>query len=276
MFGGDAVALSPRPDRVDRYASRICYQPCGSRSFDDVRVCKHIAIMHNALQHCKRLLRYESDYAFCMNTANHRLRRARELAGYRTAVDAANSMGIPTSTYIGHENGHRGFPASRAPQYAKKFKVAEEWLLYGKGDGHAIVLDGAEPTMPIPLLGDVPAGPWREAITKSRNFIPAPQAGLTSDAYALRVTGDSMDRIAPDGSIIIIDPTDYDLFERRLFVVRNGDGEVTFKQYRDSPARLVPCSTNAAHKVIPVTAKEYEIIGRVVKIVMDPDQAALD
>lgn len=232
--------------------------------------------MHNALSQCKRLLHYDADYAFCMSTPNQRLRQAREAAGYSTAVEAATSMGIPVSTYIGHENGHRGFPAARAPQYAKKFKVSEEWLLFGKGDAEAVILEGAAPTSPIPLLGEVPAGPWQEAITKSRNYIPAPQAGLANSAYALRVTGDSMDRIAPDGSIIIIDPTDFDLFERRLFVVRNGDGEATFKQYRESPARLVPCSSNPQHKVIPVTDKHYEIIGRVVKIVMDPDQAALD
>lgn len=232
--------------------------------------------MHNASHDCKRLLRYDVDYAFCMNTPNQRLRQARENAGFSTAKEAAQSMGVPVSTYIGHENGHRGFPAQRAPQYARKFKVTEEWLLYGKGKEGGVVLEGAEPTMPIPLLGDVPGGPWREAIRKSHHYIPAPQAGMPASAYALKVQGDSMDRVAKDGATIIIDPTDFDLFERRLFVVRNGEGEVTFKQYRERPARLVPCSTNERHKDIPITDKGYEIVGRVIKIILDPDQAALD
>jgi transcriptional regulator with XRE-family HTH domain len=68
-----------------------------------------------------------------MDTPNSRLRRARENAGFETAKEAAEAMGVPVSTYTGHENGHRGFPAKRAPQYARKFKVSEEWLLYGKG-----------------------------------------------------------------------------------------------------------------------------------------------
>lgn len=42
-------------------------------------------------------------------------------------------MSLPESTYIGHENGSREFPAKKAAIYARKFKVAEEWLLYGRG-----------------------------------------------------------------------------------------------------------------------------------------------
>lgn len=137
-------------------------------------------------------------------------------------------------------------------------------------------LGEAQPAVFVPLLGDVPAGPWREAIQKSRHYIPAPQAGTPPSAYALRIRGDSMDKIAQDGAIIIVDPTDFDLFEKRLFVVRNGDGEVTFKQYLERPARLVPASRNPAHKPMPITNRGFEIVGRVVKIILDPDQAALD
>lgn len=90
-------------------------------------------IMHYALRDCKRLLHYSSAYHGGMDTPNSRLRRARENAGFDTAKEAAEAMGVPVSTYIGHENGHRGFPAKRAPQYARKFKVSEEWLLFGKG-----------------------------------------------------------------------------------------------------------------------------------------------
>ncbi len=97
-------------------------------------VLPHSPIMHFALSERKRLLRYSARYAACMKTPNERLKIARE-AMFGTAVEAAEAMGIPVSTYTGHENGRRGFPAARAPTYARKFGVAEEWLLYGKGDG---------------------------------------------------------------------------------------------------------------------------------------------
>ncbi len=44
-------------------------------------------------------------------------------------------MGVPVSTYLGHENGSRGYPAKKAEIYARKFKVREQWLLYGVGEG---------------------------------------------------------------------------------------------------------------------------------------------
>lgn len=67
-----------------------------------------------------------------MITPNERLRTAR-LRHFESAADAARALGVPVGTYAGHENGYRGFPAKRAPQYAKKFKTTPEWLLYGTG-----------------------------------------------------------------------------------------------------------------------------------------------
>ena len=89
--------------------------------------------MHNALSNVKRLLRYDIDYSSYMNDPAERLRIARIRAGYATAKEAAESLGFPVSTYIGHENGSRGYPAKRAFTYARKFKVSEQWLLYGTG-----------------------------------------------------------------------------------------------------------------------------------------------
>jgi len=66
-------------------------------------------------------------------TPNARLRGARAAAGFPTAIAAADALGVPRSTYIGHENGHRGFPAKRAPDYARAFGTTPEWLLYGSG-----------------------------------------------------------------------------------------------------------------------------------------------
>lgn len=117
--------------------------------------------MHYALSERKRLLHYQAEYDWRVKTPNERLRFAREKAGYATAVEAADALGVPRSTYIGHENGHRGFPAKQAPKYARKFKVSEEWLLYAKGgqedplepsaDDLVRMLDEALDELPIEL-----------------------------------------------------------------------------------------------------------------------------
>lgn len=62
-----------------------------------------------------------------------RLRIARLRANFETGKEAAESMGIAVSTYLAHENGSRGIKPMQAARYAKKFKVSEQWLLYGIG-----------------------------------------------------------------------------------------------------------------------------------------------
>jgi len=91
--------------------------------------------MHNASQDAIPLLHSGMHYAWHMPDAAERLRIARLRAGFTTGKDAAEAMGFPVSTYLAHENGSRGYPASKASTYARKFKVSEVWLLYGTGAG---------------------------------------------------------------------------------------------------------------------------------------------
>lgn len=74
-------------------------------------------------------------YARHMTDPAERLRIARLRAGFETGKEAAEAMGFPVSTYLAHENGSRGYPAKKAATYARKFKVREQWLLYGVGAG---------------------------------------------------------------------------------------------------------------------------------------------
>ena len=73
-------------------------------------------------------------YADCESMEAHeRLQWARKQAGFDEATDAARAMGISPPTYLGHENGSRGF-ISMAARYARFFKVDFEWLATGRGD----------------------------------------------------------------------------------------------------------------------------------------------
>lgn len=89
--------------------------------------------MHNALPLGKGELHNVVHYPHYMDDPADRLRIARLRAGFSTAKDAAEAMGIPVQTYLAHENGSRGINAARAAQYAKRYKVPEVWLLYGTG-----------------------------------------------------------------------------------------------------------------------------------------------
>lgn len=115
----------------------------------------------------------------------------------------------------------------------------------------------------IPIIGRVSAGAWKEAIAHPIDTIPR-FGGLTSNAFGLELDGDSMDRLAPDGGIALVDPDDKALFPGRRYVVANGDGETTFKEFAADPARLIPLSNNPDHhEIILGEGETFTVIGRV-------------
>lgn len=62
-----------------------------------------------------------------------RLREARRLYDPElSASEAARRLGIPEPTYLGHENGTRGF-RKHVEKYAIFYKVNLAWLLSGVG-----------------------------------------------------------------------------------------------------------------------------------------------
>lgn len=61
-----------------------------------------------------------------------RLKSARIAAGFKTAISAAESLGVNPRTYTAHENGNRSFGREQAAHYARRFKTTPEFLLFGK------------------------------------------------------------------------------------------------------------------------------------------------
>lgn len=168
--------------------------------------------MHIALPLGKCHLHHSARYLRAMSTPGERLKAAREAAGYATAKQAAEAMGIPAPTYIQHESGVRGVPATRAERYARFFRTTPEFLLYGRGDTPE---RGETPfglrrvTRQVAVLGDVQAGAWREIDDEPETpeMIPVYLAGFEgAQLFALRVRGTSMDRHYPDGTMVIVCP----------------------------------------------------------------------
>jgi hypothetical protein len=106
----------------------------GFGASDNVGMGFHFPMMHYASQDSKCLLHHSARYSYLMSDAANRLKQARIAAGHESAKSAAEVMGgVAVSTYIQHENGHRGFRAASAKRYARFFGVNAAWLLYGTG-----------------------------------------------------------------------------------------------------------------------------------------------
>jgi hypothetical protein len=95
----------------------------------------HTAIMQKAFSNASAFCITQRIMPSGMDDPAARLRIARLRAGYETGKDAAEALGFPVSTYLAHENGSRGITAKKAFTYARKYKVREQWLLYGVGPG---------------------------------------------------------------------------------------------------------------------------------------------
>lgn len=88
--------------------------------------------------------------------------------------------------------------------------------------------------------------------------------------FALTVEGDSMDRVSPEGSTIIVNKSDRQLVNGKCYVFSHR-GETTFKMWQagENP-HLAPFSTNPANKPIFFKRKsDLEVIGRVKRTVLD-------
>lgn len=116
----------------------------------------------------------------------------------------------------------------------------------------------------VPIIGITNAGNWREAIQMPLGKLPIPIHVASDDAFALEISGDSMDLIIEDGSHIVIDPRDKELRDGKCYLIQNSDGEATVKAYRRSPARFEPQSSNPDHKGWLVAEHDFMILGRVV------------
>jgi repressor LexA len=126
-------------------------------------------------------------------------------------------------------------------------------------------LKGSAAPSYIPVIGMIAAGNWREAIQSPDGHIPVLHA--KNHMFALKVDGDSIDRVAPDGAFVAIDPSNPTLADGLIYAVQNADGDTTLKRFRSGPDRLEPDSTNPVHKAIMLGGEAITIIGRATQVI---------
>ena len=165
-----------------------------------------------------------------------------------TQTALAKLMGLPSqSAFSNILNGTRRVTAQEA-------KVAYDFL----------GIKSAPTVQVVPIIGITNAGNWREAIQMPLGKLPIPVNAASEDAFALELSGDSMDKIIEDGSHIVIDPRQKELRDGKCYLIQNSEGEATVKAYYRSPARFEPVSNNPEHKGWLVSEHDFMILGRVV------------
>lgn len=183
----------------------------------------------------------------------NRVRALRAEKGWSLA-ELAERTGTTASQIMKLEKSQRRLDFDWVRRLAAAFEMSETELIGGTPSA-------ANNPFLIPLIGEIAAGNWREAIQHHEALIYPPVEGLSDMAFALRTKGDSMDKIIPDGGYVVIDPAEADLREGRIYAVMNSEGETTIKRFRSDPARLEPCSTNPDHQAISLGREAFTVVG---------------
>ena len=206
-----------------------------------------------------------------------RLRALRKRAGY--SMDAlARALGYRAAS---------GYQRYESKEHYRKTYLPTDLvhrlleILVGRGQppvtqtevlelaGLANMAPVGEPVFEVPIISWVQAGQLTETIEPS-DFSDAKEHVVVpyrrESLFALEVRGGSMNRIAPGGSLIVVDYYDQDPVDGKCYIFRVG-GETTFKRYRASPARLEPDSTEPGHDTI-FPQDGVEILGRVIRVII--------
>ncbi|WP_159437987.1 XRE family transcriptional regulator [Pseudovibrio ascidiaceicola] len=149
-----------------------------------------------------------------------RLKTAREKAGFASAADAADALGIKIPTYTHHENGTRKPKTDAIERYARFFGVAATWLMFGKNETPAEVEPASNPIrkrqvakllspFTVPVYGSISGGDedYLEATSEALDHIAAPNSLMDVEgAFALYMPGTAMEPRYHEGETLFVNP----------------------------------------------------------------------
>lgn len=192
--------------------------------------------------------------------AGARLRKHRQEVLRLSAKDFARQAGVSASYLYNVENGTRHPSGDVLVGIARAARLSlDEWIL-GATAAEALPTHGVSE---VPLLSWISAGAMTKEDVRDEALGVVRVAELPpGDWIALEVKGDSMDRISPPSSRIIVNRRDKTLVANACYVIDDGEGNATYKRFRPDPMRFEPVSTNPAHEPI-FPDNEPTIVGRV-------------
>lgn len=218
-----------------------------------------------------RLLKAESARGSVVSGSAQLLKELRNEAGLSVRA-MAELIGTRASSYQHYEDRYKKF------WLPLDLLDLVEPVLLEKGVGRdridllfphvANVIDDVKGVLKAPLISWVQAGSLEEA------FDPYALGGFEDEVMveydrdsiiALRVRGTSINRVAPDGAVIIVDYSLQELIAEKFFVIRV-NGEATVKRFMKNPDRFEPFSTEPDHPIV-LPAEDLYVVGRVIRVV---------
>ncbi len=204
------------------------------------------------------------------------LKQARKDAGY-TQEQAAEKTGIALGTLRRWEQGVNEPDMGSIIQLAKLYKTSTDKIL---GSDFSPLNSAADQAfIDVPLFGAIAAGTPIEMISVEDTFpVPAKVHEKHPDAFLLKVVGESMNKILPNGCYALVDPCEdvevngqpyavcvngYDATVKRVDKLANG--------FRLRPDSNDPTYADKTYNYNEPGTEQITIIGKVVYYVLPYD-----
>jgi repressor LexA len=187
-----------------------------------------------------------------------------EKSGYSDA-EIARRLGVNRSTISRWKSGEQSPPLPKVKEIANFFGVSPMVFV---DEGRVPV---AGKSVEVPLYGSIAAGVPLEMIEVDEYIeIPENIADMYPDAFLLRVNGDSMNRVIPNGMYALITP--HEAIKSGDIVAINVNGhEATLKRFfrNRNTITLEPDSYNPEHRPLTLDCTkgecdEIKILGKMV------------
>lgn len=162
---------------------------------------------------------------------NHnRLAEMRKRAGL-TQQQLADRLGVTQQSVWYYENGRREMKSSMLVAMSEALGCSVSELLGITGTA-GVVRARRGASRLLPMVGRIAAGTPREALAQSDEYHETAESLYEAhpDAFWLAVAGNSMNRLFPEGALVLVDPA---------LEVRNGDVGVVFVNGDDATIKRV-------------------------------------
>jgi SOS-response transcriptional repressor LexA len=194
--------------------------------------------------------------------------KTRRIAKGMTARQLAGIVGVSDAHIIYIEKGQRKATFDKLANIIRTLGLSVDEVLSGIGQ-EAPEAQGMDlrRLSQIPVVTWVTAGRWPDVCDAyepggDEEWIDSDVRGR--NVFALRVTGDSMEPEFHDGEVLTVNPHAESL-PGDFVVVKNSDGETTFKQLKRYGTKWVLHPLNPKYEDQVLKRGEFHIIGKVVK-----------
>lgn len=201
--------------------------------------------------------------------AGYKIAEARIAKGW-SQQQLAEKIGTTQQTIQRYESGARDLKSSVIIKLSAALGVTISYLLGLKDTDETVAKE--DQFVDVPLYGSIAAGTPIEMMEVEDTFpVPAKMHDAHPDAFLLKVEGESMNRILPNGCYALVDPCDTVEDNGAPYAVCVNGYDATIKRVRklNNGFELVPDSTDPTYPVQTFNYNEpgtetITVIGRVV------------